>query len=87
MPEDILRKEFERLEVELLTHKYHYYILNAPLITDYEYDMKERRFFQVGKELGIDMDMYPNWVDFDYNHPKALNVIEKIEHGASNGYK
>jgi NAD-dependent DNA ligase len=74
-----LKKQFEKLELELLTHKYHYYILNSPIITDYEYDLKERRFFEIGAELGIDMDTYPHWVDFDYNHPKAPKVISKIE--------
>lgn len=78
MSKDKVQKKFDRLELELLTHKYRYYILNAPTISDYDYDMKERDFFKTGEELGIDMELYPHWVDFDYNHPKAATVIETV---------
>lgn len=70
--------KFRQLTVELLKHKYLYYVKNRPQITDYEYDMKERDWIKLGTDLGIDMEIYPNWVDFDSKHPLAAEATKGI---------
>lgn len=62
--------------LQLLEHKYKYYVQDAPTISDYEYDMLERAWI---KEEKIDIDTYPNWVGFDRKHPLAYKIIEKME--------
>lgn len=37
------KKEIVRLRKQIDTHNYHYYVLNRPLITDYEYDKLYKR--------------------------------------------
>lgn len=69
--------KFNNLTKELLTHKYHYYMKDDPIISDYEYDKLEREWISLGKELGINMDDYPNWIGFDENHPLAKEVLEE----------
>lgn len=70
--------KFRSLTVELLKHKYLYYVQARPIISDYEYDMKERQWMKLGEDLGLDMEIYPYWVDFDKNHPLADEAIKGI---------
>jgi hypothetical protein len=72
-------KKFNELTVELLMHKYLYYEKNMPRITDYEYDMKERDWQKLGTEIGLPMEEYPHWVDFDRNHKEAYRAIKLAE--------
>jgi NAD-dependent DNA ligase len=69
-------ENFEKLTIELLKHKYAYYILCSPIISDYEFDMLERDWMNLGRKLGVDMDNYPHWVDFDEEHPLAGKAKE-----------
>jgi NAD-dependent DNA ligase len=68
---------FEELTIQLLKHKYNYYILDSPTISDYDYDILERKWDKLGRELEIDMDNYPNWIGFDYKHPLAKRALEQ----------
>lgn len=72
-------EKFLKLERELLEHKYRYYVLFNTTISDYDYDMLERKWFQMGEDLGINMDTYlEHWVGFSENHPMAKEVMEKL---------
>jgi hypothetical protein len=72
------QEQFNKLTILLLSHKYRYYIQNLPTISDYDYDMLELNWMKLGRDLGIDMDSYPFWVDFDFNHPLADKAIERV---------
>lgn len=84
-----LREEFDKLQEELLLHKYMYYVKSETLITDYEYDMLERKSKTMAKELGFRCDSWEgpeenekhhiHWmIDFDEKHPLATKIIEKV---------
>lgn len=49
-------QEFIDLQKELLRHKYLYYVENKPEISDYDYDMLERKSFKLAKEQGFRAD-------------------------------
>lgn len=38
-----MKERFHPLEIEILAHRYLYYVLTTPVISDYKYDMLERR--------------------------------------------
>lgn len=66
------KNTFKRLTVYLLRHKYLYYVTNAPEITDYGYDMKEREWYKMGLELGeLKEGEHTPCIGFDENHPFA----------------
>lgn len=71
--------EFQRRTIELLAHKYRYYILISETVTDYEYDMLEREWKNLGIRLGYDMDAHPHWIGFDERHPLATLARESVE--------
>jgi hypothetical protein len=62
---------FDALTVELLAHKYRYYILSQPVISDSQYDQLEKAWESEGMRLGFDMENYEPWVDFPSGHPFA----------------
>ncbi len=45
-----IEKESEELRRELLDHDYRYYVLNAPIVADVEYDAKLRRLRELETE-------------------------------------
>ncbi len=71
-------EEFNKLTIELLKHKFRYYKQDRPTISDYQYDVMEHRWLKMGRELGIDMDSYEHWVDFDEKHPLAEEALHEI---------
>jgi NAD-dependent DNA ligase len=60
--------EFTALQKELLEHKYKYYVLNTPTISDYEYDMLERSSFEMAKSLGFSADRFDNPMSDEAHH-------------------
>lgn len=46
------QEEYDELLNELLIHRYRYYVLANPVISDYNYDMMERKLFDM-EESGI----------------------------------
>lgn len=70
------QEEFDNLTVELLKHRYRYYHLDNPTISDYDYDMMERKWTALGDEVGVDWATYPNWVGWDPKHPLADRALE-----------
>lgn len=71
-------EEFEALTLDLLKHKFRYYQMNRPTISDYQYDMMESRWLKMGVQLGVDMDNYEFWVDFDERHPLSKQAEHEI---------
>lgn len=60
--------EFIKLQKELLEHKYRYYVLSMPTISDYEYDMLERSSFEIAKSLGFNADRFDNPMPDEEHH-------------------
>ena len=50
------------LPIELLYHKYLYYVKNKPIISDFEYDMLEQRSRELAK--GVDNGFIHDMVEF-----------------------
>ncbi|MEO0088638.1 MAG: NAD-dependent DNA ligase LigA [candidate division WOR-3 bacterium] len=51
MDEKEAKKEIERLRKEIRYHDYRYYVLNDPVISDYEYDMLYKRLVELERQF------------------------------------
>ena len=58
MSEEALRERYEALKREIHYHNYRYYVLNDPVISDYEYDL-------LMQELRLIEELHPEWVTPD----------------------
>lgn len=61
-------EEFINLQKELIKHKFLYYELGEPEISDYEYDMLERKSFDMAKSLGFKADKWGNPEENEKHH-------------------
>jgi DNA ligase (NAD+) len=72
-----LREEYENLKSDLNFHAYRYYVLDTPVISDYEYDLKM-------KELQEIESAHPDWISGDSPSQRAggpvLEKFSKIRH-------
>lgn len=60
----------------LLEHRYRYYGLDAPVISDHEYDYIEKEYNRMAQEAGVKiMEM----VDFDSNDPLAIEAKKRVD--------
>lgn len=72
-----MKQRIELLRNELNIHNYNYYVLSAPKISDYEYDMKMEELYKLEKE-------YPEF--YDENSPTMRvgsdlsNEFKKVQH-------
>jgi NAD-dependent DNA ligase len=57
-------QEFKDLQKELLRHKKLYYVEDRPVISDYDYDMLEKKSMEMAQELGFRAD---RWEDPEEN--------------------
>lgn len=74
-----LKQEYEELKEEIRYHRYRYYVLNDPVISDYEFDQKMQRLEEIEEE-------HPEWISPDSPTQRAgaepLEKFEKVEHPA-----
>jgi NAD-dependent DNA ligase len=61
-------QEFINLQKELLRHKFLYYINNSPEISDYDYDMLEKKSFKMAKELGFNANSWDGTQENESHH-------------------
>jgi NAD-dependent DNA ligase len=61
-------EEFVNLQKELLRHKHLYYVKNAPEISDYEFDMLEKKSFNLAEKLGFRADKWEDAADNEAHH-------------------
>ncbi len=77
-PED-LREEYEDLKNKIRYHNYRYYVMDDPVISDYEYDQKLKRLETIESE-------HPDWVTSDSPSQRAgvapIDKFEKVTHPA-----
>lgn len=71
------REELEQLRRELNQHNYNYYVLDAPTITDFEYDRMLRRLEELESA-------HPDWITSDSPTQrvggKALDSFQQVVH-------
>ena len=78
-------EEFVKITIELMAHKYAYYVMDAPIIGDYTYDMLEHGWAKLGEELGLTQEgEHTPCVGFDENHPQAKTGIELYDNLKNN---
>jgi DNA ligase (NAD+) len=74
-----LKSEYQTLKEELHFHNYRYHVLNDPVISDYEFDLKLKRLKAIE-------DAHPDWVSTDSPSQRAgaepLAQFVKVEHPA-----
>ncbi len=51
MTKEVAKKEIEKLRKEIHFHNYRYYVLNDPVISDYEYDMLVKRLEELERKF------------------------------------
>jgi DNA ligase (NAD+) len=77
--EIILKNEYEELKEEIRYHRHRYYVMNAPVISDFEFDQKMKRLEEIEAE-------HPEWVTHDSPTQRAgaepLDKFEKVDHPA-----
>ena len=77
MPEKAIRERVEKLREEIRYHEYRYYVLDAPEISDAEFDQLMRELEKLEAE-------YPELISGDSPTQRVggepLSVFEKIEH-------
>ncbi len=61
-------EEFIQLQKDLLRHKFLYYEECFPEITDYDYDMLEKKSVKMAQELGFRADTYLGPEDNEAHH-------------------
>ena len=75
-----LHQRYEKLKQAILFHSYRYHVLDAPVISDYEYD-------QMVIELRKIEAMHPEWISADSPTQRAgappLDKFVKVRHPAS----
>lgn len=74
-----MTQEMKDLMFELLVHKYLYYEMDRPILSDYEYDMMESKWFRMLEDAGINMDNYPFSVGFPHGHPMAQDAVRRAK--------
>ncbi len=84
-----IEERFEKIGKELLMHKYLYYIMAQPAISDYEYDMREREYVKLAEKIEQEpsvhliADWNEKWagtvIDFPESHPWASEVIAEAK--------
>ncbi len=79
MSNEDLKKEYLALKKELQFHNYRYYVLNDPVISDYEYDQKLKQLQAIEED-------HPDWVTPDSPSQRTgaapLEKFEKVSHPA-----
>lgn len=72
------KKEYIKLGWTLLEHKYRYYVKNNPVISDYEYDMLEKKYDALAEELGLPKSA-SDMVDFNTSRHSCQLVMDKLD--------
>lgn len=71
------KQRFIQLSWEILEHKCRYYIMDSPIVQDYEYDAIEKEYEALAKELGLEPTA-SNMVGFNPDRPSCQSVMRKL---------
>ena len=74
-----LRQEYAQLKEDIRYHRYRYYVMDDPVISDYEFDQKMRRLEEIESR-------HPEWITPDSPTQRAgtepVDKFEKVQHPA-----
>lgn len=62
----------------LLRHRYWYYALDKPLLSDFEYDLLERFYDELSRQLSLP-PVHDKMVGFDPQAPGAMAAKESVD--------
>ena len=71
-------QEMAELSWKIIEAKYWYYRRSEPKLTDYQYDLMEKRYEALCEELGL-LPTASNMVDFDTERTCCKHVVLKFE--------
>lgn len=71
------QNEFIRLGWIILEHKCRYYVFDKPIVTDYEYDLIEKKYDSLADKLGLEKSA-SDMVGFDLKRHSCQNVLKKL---------
>jgi hypothetical protein len=72
------KKYVELLEERLLEHRYRYYVLDAPVLADSEYDLIEKIYNTECEKEGHTNIMVEHGVDFDMEAPGHKDAANRV---------
>lgn len=81
-----MNKKFTELSWIILEAKYEYYWLDNPSLEDYEFDLIEREYIKLAKELNLPPTA-SDMVGFDFKRPSCALVQRKYVDKALAGDK
>jgi hypothetical protein len=65
----------------MLEHRYRYYMLADPVLTDWEYDVLERRYEAECTKAGVESILIKYGVDFQSDHPNYGLAKWRVDYG------
>lgn len=71
------QRKFAELSWTLLEHKCRYYVFDSPTLGDYEYDVLEKEYEALAKELGVPPSV-ADMVGFDETRESCKQVLSKL---------
>jgi hypothetical protein len=77
-PKSDKEKRWIKLGWQILEAKHRYYNLDAPELSDYDYDLMEREYDTLSKELGFEPSA-ANMVGFNNTKPSAVLAADKVD--------
>lgn len=70
-------KHFYKLGWQILEYKCHYYYFDSPIVEDHVYDLIEKEYDALAKELGEEPSA-SDMVGFKQERPSCQQVLHKI---------
>lgn len=67
------------LQDRILEHRYRYYRLDHPVISDMEYDFLEKLYESECKKANVESILKEHGVDFKDDHPEFIAAKERVE--------
>lgn len=73
------KQKMVKLSWDILKYKYHYYVNDKPIISDYDYDMIEKEYEALCKEFDVPPSA-TDMVGFNWNR-RACQLVASKEQG------
>ena len=73
-----MRERWIWLGWKILEHKYRYYLLDAPIISDYEYDQLDLEYRRLAEDLGEEPTA-SDMVGFDPSRWSSQEAMRKVD--------
>lgn len=75
-----LSKPYHKLlEERILEHRYRYYVLDHPVLTDFEYDWFEKFYITECIKVGAENILIHSGVGYSDSHPEYIAAADRVK--------